>query len=387
MKQFIIFLAVSTLLLILVNIYLSKRYARLIRNYNSRIPERAAAYILFSGLSVFLSSLFFQNWIYRYRLLTLPVRYISAFYIGMVIYSLILFLAGDSLAFLGSLFKVPKKIHFTFSRIYARGSLVPVAAALITLYAFYNAVNFKVTNYEISINKGSSVGSVDAVMISDLHVGTSIGTKEIYKIKSMIEELSPQIVFICGDLFDHASNEEIIKFSAETLGSIRSEYGTYFVTGNHEYYLGNLSKTLSYFEGTGIRVLQDEMIIINDFYLAGRKDIRERGRADLKKILDGADKELPIIVLDHQPNAIDEAAENGVDLLLSGHTHNGQLFPFNYIVGLANHTHYGMLQRGTFTAIVSSGIGTWKFPIRTGSSSEIIRIKINFLKKQGIPES
>lgn len=387
MKQFIIFLAVSTLLLILVNIYLSKRYARLIRNYNPRISERTAAYILFSGLSLFLSSLFFQNWIYRYRLLTMPVRYISAFYIGMVIYSLLLFLAGDSFVFLGSLFKIPRKINFIFSRIYARGSLVPVAAALITVYAFYNAVNFKVTNYEISINKRSSVGSVEAVMISDLHVGTSIGTKELYKIKSMIEELSPQIVFICGDLFDHASNEEIMKFSAETLGSIRSEYGTYFVTGNHEYYLGNLSKILSYFEGTGIRVLQDEMVVINDFYIAGRKDIRERDRADLIKILDGADKERPIIVLDHQPNAIDEAAENGVDLLLSGHTHNGQLFPFNYIVGLANHTHYGIVEQGAFTAIVSSGLGTWKFPIRTGSSSEIIRIKINFLKKQAAPES
>lgn len=387
MKQFIIFLAVSTLLLILVNIYLSKRYARLIRNYNPGISERTAAYVLFSGLSVFLSSLFFQNWIYRYRLLTLPVRYISAFYIGMVIYSFILFLAGDSLAFLGSLLKIPRKFSFIFSRIYSRGSLVPIAAALITLYAFYNAVNFKVTNYEISINKRSSAESVEAVMISDLHVGTSIGTKEIYKIKSMIEELSPQIVFICGDLFDHASNEEIMKLSAETLGSIKSEYGTYFVTGNHEYYLGNMSKILSYFEGTGIRVLQDEMTIVNDFYLAGRKDIREKDRADLNIILDGADNERPIIVLDHQPNAIDEAAENGVDLLLSGHTHNGQLFPFNYIVGLANHTHYGIVQQGTLTAIVSSGLGTWKFPIRTGSSSEIIRVKINFLKKQWIPES
>ena len=154
----------------------------------------------------------------------------------------------------------------------------------------------------------------------------------------MIEELSPQILFICGDLFDHASYDEIMRFSAEELGSIRTEYGTFFVTGNHEHYLGDMSKVLSYFEGTGIKVLRDETAMAGDIYIAGRKDIREADRIPLSKILEGTEKGSPVIVLDHQPNAIDEAAKNSVDLQLSGHTHNGQLFPFNYIVGLANHT-------------------------------------------------
>ena len=380
MGRFMIFLTVSSLILILVNIYLSKRYGRLLREKIPRIPERAAAYILFSGLSIFLSSLFFQNWIYRYRTLTLPVRYISAFYICMVIYSLLLFLAGDSLAFLGSLFKIHHKLNSSLSKIYAKGLLVPAVAMMITLYAFYNAVDFKVTEYEIFIDKRSAIPSIDAVMISDLHVGTSIGKKEITEIKAMIEELSPQIVFICGDLFDHASYEEIMRFTAEKLGSIKTEYGTFFVTGNHEYYLGDMSEILSYFEGTGIRVLQDETIMIGDIYIAGRKDIRENERIPLSKILEGTEKIRPVIVLDHQPNAIDEAAENGVDLQLSGHTHNGQLFPFNYIVGLANHTHYGIVDEGALKAVVSSGIGTWKYPVRTGSSSEIVRVRVNFLK-------
>ena len=382
MGRFMIFLTVSSLMLILVNIYLSKRYGRLLRDHKSRIPFKAPAYILFSGLSLFLSSLFFQNWIYRYRMLTLPVRYISAFYICMVIYSFLLFVTGDSLSFLGSLIKIPQKLNNFFSKIYANGSLVPAAAAVITMYAFYNAVDFKVTNYEISINKSSSIPSLEALMISDLHAGTSVGTKEIDEITSIIEKMSPQILFICGDLFDHSSNEEMMKFAAKRLGSIKTKYGTYFVTGNHEYYLGNMPKILSYFQGTGIRILQDQMIKIEDIYLAGRKDIRENDRAPLFKILEGADRDSPIIVLDHQPNAIDEAIENGVDLQLSGHTHNGQLFPFNYIVGLANHTHYGIVDEGSFKAIVSSGIGTWKYPVRTGSSSEIVRVTISFSKEQ-----
>lgn len=381
MGRFMIFLLVSTLLLIIINIYLSRKYKKLAKSYEANIPEYAATLILFSGLLIFLSSLFFQEWIYRYRWLTLPVRYFSSFYLGTLIYSFLLFIAGDIFAFLGCFYIRDKKIIKFFSRIYAKGLIVPIAAVLITFYAFYNAVDYKVTSYEISINKTSSVRSLEIVMVSDLHVGTSVTKKQLVKISEMVEELSPDIFLICGDIFDHASYDEIMRFSAETLGSIKTPYGTYFVTGNHEYYLGDISKLLSYFEGTEIKVLQDEMLSIEDIYLAGRKDIREGNRAPLSQILYGADKSRPIIVMDHQPNAIDEAIENHVDFQLSGHTHNGQLFPFNYIAGLANHTHYGLHEEGEFKAVISSGAGTWKYPIRTGSSSEIVRVKLNFLNQ------
>lgn len=384
MGRFMIFLLVSTLLLIIINIYLSKKYKKLAKSYKANIPEYAATLILFSGLLIFLSSLFLQDWIYRHRLLTLPVRYFSSFYLGTLIYSFIFFIAGDILAFLGSFFIGDKKTIKFLSRIYAKGLIVPIAAVLITFYAFYNAVDYKVTSYEISINKISSVPSLEIVMVSDLHVGTSVTKKQLVKIREMVEELSPDIFIICGDIFDHASYDEIMSFSAETLGSIKTPYGTYFVTGNHEYYLGDISKLLSYFEGTEIRVIQDEMLSIGDIYLAGRKDIRESDRAPLSQILYGADRSRPIIVLDHQPNAIDEAIENQVDFQLSGHTHNGQLFPFNYIANLANHTHYGLHEEGVFKAIVSSGAGTWKYPIRTGSSSEIVRVRLNFINDKTI---
>lgn len=380
MGRFRIFLLISSLLLIIINVYLYRRYKKLVKSYEVYIPEQTAALILFPGLLIFLSSLFLQNWIQHHRVLTLPVRYISSFYIGILIYSLIFFLAGDTIGRLGSIIMPNNRIKYFFSKIYAKGLIVPVVAVLITFYGFYNAVNYKVTSYEIWINKKSSIPALEIVMVSDLHVGTSVTEKQIVRIKKIVEELSPDIFFICGDIFDHDSDEEIMKFSADTLGSITTPYGTYFVTGNHEYYLGEMSELLSYFDGTNIQVIQDEMVTIKDIYLAGRKDMTESNRAPLSDILHSADKKRPIIVLDHQPNAIDEAIENGVDLQFSGHTHNGQIFPFNYIVGLANHTHYGLHEEGEFKAVVSSGAGTWKYPIRTGSSSEIVKVKVHFLK-------
>ena len=110
MGRFRIFLLVSTLLLIIINIYLSRKYKKLAKSYEANIPEYAATLILFSGLLIFLSSLFFQEWIYRYRWLTLPVRYFSSFYLGTLIYSFLLFIAGDIFAFLGCFYIRDKKI-------------------------------------------------------------------------------------------------------------------------------------------------------------------------------------------------------------------------------------------------------------------------------------
>ena len=115
MGRFRIFLLVSTLLLVIINIYLSRKYKKLAKNYDTNIPEYAATLILFSGLLIFLSSLFLQDWIYRHRLLTIPVRYFSSFYLGTLIYSLLFFIAGDILAFLGSFYMRDKKIIYFFS--------------------------------------------------------------------------------------------------------------------------------------------------------------------------------------------------------------------------------------------------------------------------------
>lgn len=387
MKRFIFFLAAGAVALLAVNVYLCFRFQKLASDHNIKLSGRAAAAALSIGLVIFFSSILFQGIIYKYRPLTLVIRYLASFYIGMVIHSFLLFAAGDALAVLGGSLHFMPWLKEAISRIYSKGLYIPLLAAILTFYAFYNATDIKVTSYEINIEKHSSIPSLDAVMISDLHAGTSVGKKEMAKIKEKIEEIRPQILFICGDLFDHSSvYGDMMKFSADTLGSIKTEYGNYFVAGNHECYLGDIDLTLSNFADTGITVLRDGVISFPGFSVVGREDSNLRGRLPLSELLKNINRELPIILLDHDTDSVDEAAACGTDLQLSGHTHNGQLFPFNFVAARANRILYGLREEGSFKAIVSSGAGTWKYPIRTGSRSEIVRIKINFLVPDPLSE-
>ncbi|MDD5674596.1 MAG: metallophosphoesterase, partial [Chitinivibrionales bacterium] len=159
--------------------------------------------------------------------------------------------------------------------------------------------------------------------------------------------------------------------------------GVFAVTGNHEYYSG-LAKAISVFSEAGVSVLQDSAILVNGgFYLVGRKDLTAQrmggGRKTLEDILRSADRNLPSILMDHQPFHLEETEKNGVDLQLSGHTHHGQLFPLNLLYRWIYETSWGYLQKGKSQVVVSCGAGTWGPPVRTNSFSEVLKIKIKFV--------
>jgi predicted MPP superfamily phosphohydrolase len=170
----------------------------------------------------------------------------------------------------------------------------------------------------------------------------------------------------------------------ETFRELKPTYGTYAVPGNHD----NNPAAIRYIKGAGIKVLQDSYTKVADsFYVVGRDNEFEhgprvpngkQGRLGLAAILQGVDRSLPIIVLDHQPSQLAEAQKNGVDLQFSGHTHRGQLFPGHLITSRIFEIDWGMLQKGNFHAIVSSGYGTWGPPIRIGSKPEIVDVVVKF---------
>ena len=222
--------------------------------------------------------------------------------------------------------------------------------------------------------------------ISDLHVGFTIGSRDVRRVVEQTNALRPDLVAITGDLVDGTVPE--LGAAVAELTRLRARHGVFFVTGNHEYYSG-VGPWLVELRRLGIRVLQNERVTVGDagatFDLAGLDDWHEASEAVggygalLDRTLAGRDPERSLVLLQHQPRGVEEAVRAGVELQLSGHTHGGQIFPFNllvkafypYLRGLYRHRAAGDAQGQIF---VSRGTGYWGPPLRLAAPPEIARI-------------
>lgn len=315
-------------------------------------------------------------------------KIIGAIYLGFFFYSILILPLVDLLKF------IIKKINFKITikkrlkKIYCNGISVFIVILIILAFGAWNCQHKVVTNYEVNINKNAgSLNSLNVVMLSDVHIGIGVRKNGISQIVNSINALKPDVVVFCGDIFDDSTTTELKEYSRDEFKNIKSKYGVYAITGNHEYGAGNLTDTITYFEDANIKYLQDQSIKIADsFYIIGRSDQGQGGNsghnntAPLNEILKDTDKSLPMIVLNHRPDKLEGAEAENIDLQLSGHTHKGQLFPGNLIINAVYEDAYGLLKKDNFNLIVSSGYGTWGPPIRTGSNSEIVKITINFNK-------
>jgi uncharacterized protein len=251
---------------------------------------------------------------------------------------------------------------------------------------YVNALHLRLRTIEIDIDKpaGAGLRNLNIAMASDIHLGTVMGSRRLERIVGRLNALEPDIVLLPGDIVDESVSRAEEEKMISCLGSIQAPLGVFSVPGNHEVY-GGLEKNLEYLRRGGVRVLQDEAVLVGGaFVLAGRKDptvlqSKER-RMSIREILEktGADPKLPIILLDHQPVRLMEAVDAGIDLQLSGHTHAGQLFPLNLINKIIWEKHWGYLRKGKTQYYISCGVGTWGPPVRTGSIPEIVRIKVSF---------
>jgi hypothetical protein len=216
--------------------------------------------------------------------------------------------------------------------------------------------------------------------LSDVHIGPSLGSRFLKDVVRTVNELSPDLVAITGDLVD-GSVEQLGGIVAE-LANLQSRHGTFFVTGNHEYYSGAQS-WCDELSSLGIRVLRNERVAIEQdghgFDLAGIDDAQAarfgNGHgADLGRAILGRDPTRELVLLAHQPKAVVEAQEHGVGLQLSGHTHGGQLWPFNWLVKLQQPVVAGLEMIGKTWIYVSCGTGYWGPPMRLGAPAEVTQI-------------
>jgi predicted MPP superfamily phosphohydrolase len=267
------------------------------------------------------------------------------------------------------------------------GIFVVAAVMLILLIGTWQARNPITTKYDISINKsGGNIKNLHAIMVSDIHLGTLVRRNQLDKMIRLINDKNPDIVFIAGDLIDDDIKPFLNQNMSESLRQIKSKYGVYYCLGNHEYYGGSSDKIAEALSETGIKVLRDSYVNIGDsIYVIGREDMSAKGylkhpRAKLSHLISGLDKSKPLILLDHQPSNLKEPVGEAIDLQLSGHTHNGQFFPFNFITNAIFEKDCGYLKKDGFQLIVSSGLGTWGPPIRFLNKTELVEININFQK-------
>lgn len=259
--------------------------------------------------------------------------------------------------------------------------------SLLVMFSFWKGLQpVSVKKLSITLKRlPQSLDGLRIVQITDLHIGPLINGKWLRRIVDKVNALKPDVIVITGDLVDGSVEE--LRHHVAPLAHLQAKYGSYFVTGNHEYYSG-VEEWCTYIASLGVRVLRNERVSIMDdlsnesFDLVGVNDWASDhfpGEGpNLDKALAGRDPNKVVILLAHQPAAIHEAASHGVDLQLSGHTHGGQIWPFTYLVYLQQPYTKGLYRyNDTATQIyISPGTGFWGPPMRLGTSAEITHITL-----------
>ena len=281
---------------------------------------------------------------------------------------------------------LPQFVHHNYLQAKAiTGAIVFVIVSLIVTAGFINTRTVQVKALELNLpKKNSDLKSLNAVLVSDIHLSPMDNEKFLSKIVDKINSLNPDVVFIAGDLFDDSAEILTKRNIGPALLKLKPKLGVYACTGNHEF-INGIDSACAYIRNHDINLLRDQSVKIgNSFYIVSRDDVAMRQfngtkRKSLAEVMNNVDGALPTILMDHTPFGLEEAEVNNIDLQLSGHTHHGQMFPANLITKMIYKQSWGYLKNSKTQYYVSCGAGTWGPPVRIGSRSEIVNLKIKFL--------
>jgi predicted MPP superfamily phosphohydrolase len=309
---------------------------------------------------------------------------ISSYWMGILVYILMFFIIADLLLVLGRLINVIPNPMPTSMRFYS-GLIVVLLTIGTVSYGIYSANKIKHVSYDIQLNEKSLSSEIKIAMVSDLHLGAVNSENRIENMVREINSLKPDLVCIAGDIFD---NDYYAIYNPEKainlLKDITATYGVYASLGNHD--AGEtINEMMDFLERSNIKLLNDQHVIVDgSLVLVGRLDSSPIGgfgalsRKDLTEVIELADNKLPVVVIDHNPQNIDEYGSE-VDLILAGHTHKGQIFPGSLFTRAIYAVDYGHYQKDINSphVVVTSGVGTWGMPMRVGTNCEIVSIKLN----------
>jgi uncharacterized protein len=380
--QFIVFFSIVLVIYGLINFYIFQRFMQAIPTDSA---WRIWAGIGFWVLAFSYVAARFLERIYP-GVLADGMTWAGSIWLGAMVYFLMIVLLADLVRLSNHIIHwFPGFVYLDYQKTKLVALLLASGLVIVTVTAgFINARTPRVRVLDLDIHKKVEGDKILKIAVaSDIHLGTLVGRRGAARLVSMINGLHPDLILLAGDMVDEDLKPVIRGNLGEILNTLHAPLGVWAITGNHEY-IGGAKQAVAYLKQHNIRFLSDTALLIGDrFFLAGRED-RDRSRftgqprKPLEVILNGVDRTYPIILMDHQPFRLSEAQKAGVDLQLSGHTHHGQLWPFNYITSAIYELSWGYLKKGNTHYYVSSGFGTWGPPVRLGNRPEVVSINLRF---------
>lgn len=387
---------------LILNFFIASELYLWIKTFKNPFRWRRAK-VIFVVSYIILSSLIFVAYFIPDSMAKMIFSRISNYYQGFLINLLIVLIIAHILALILKILKLIPKEYFKSGKTKFMAGWVCAALSMsFSAYGFINANHINISSYNVNVDK---IGEdMKIVLVADTHLGYSLGFQNMKNMVKKINKLDADLVCFAGDIFDNdfdsLDNPERIK---QTFQSIKSKYGVYACWGNHDVAdklfggftvnPGGIKKPdqrmTDFLKDSGITLLADEAVEIdNKFTIIGRLDKSKPGTDD-KKRMDISEFEFDdsklVIDIDHEPAELQETADAGIDLDLSGHTHNGQFFPLTLLMGLMWENPSGYMQKVSENGhimhnIVTEGVGVYGPFMRTFTNSEICLINVHFTK-------
>lgn len=256
--------------------------------------------------------------------------------------------------------------------------ILPITIAL-CIWGHTNTKHPRTQTYDIALPNKDGTRELKVALITDIHIGEWIQTKEIDKLVRMVQAESPDYVLLGGDIIDyHFSMVEAHPEITQALRKLHPDPSHLFIAlGNHEYYVDTDEK-IEWLKSIGTLLVDSVVHLDEGLYLIGRDDAMNKQRQTLQGLLSQIPQDAPKILLEHQPLPKHEASNNHIDLALHGHTHGGQFIPFNWVVALRYPYSYGHYFDESSHTVVSSGFGVAGSTFRIGTKSEIVILNIHY---------